>query len=71
MGRLNHHEIANSDVEVHPQEFLVEYNYGYVTDPDTTPIKSIDYDEMDHLLEFFQSEHDYYLMDVDLQMIKA
>ena len=49
MGRLNNHAIDNGDVEVHPSEFPVEFNSGYVTDPDTTPIKSIDDDEMDHL----------------------
>ena len=26
---------------------------------------------MDHLLEFFQKEHDYDLLDVDLQMLQA
>ena len=51
MGRLNNHAIHNGDVEVQPSEFPVEFNSGYVTDPDTTPIKSIDDDEMDHLLE--------------------
>ena len=35
------------------------------------PIKSIDDDEMDHLLEFFHSEHDDDLLDVDLQMLQA
>ena len=50
MGRLNHHVIGNFEVEVHPSEFTVEYNSESVTDPDTTPIKSIDDDEMDHLL---------------------
>ena len=50
MGRLNHHSIDNGDVEVHPSEFPVEFNSESVPDPDTTPIKSIDDDEMDHLL---------------------
>ena len=57
MGRLNHHAIDNGDVEVHPSEFPVEFISEFVPDLDTTPIKSIDDDEMDHLLELFQSEH--------------
>ena len=44
MGRLNHHAIDNSDVEVHPSDFSVEFNSESVPDPDTTPIRSIDYD---------------------------
>ena len=31
-----------------------EYNYESVLDTETTPIKSIDDNEMDHLLELFQ-----------------
>ena len=50
MGRINHHYIDKSDVEVHPSEFLFEYRYEYFIDPDTTPIKPIDDDKMDHLL---------------------
>ena len=53
MGRMNHHNIDNGDVEVHPWYFPVESNSESVPDPDTNPIKSIDDDEMDHLLEFF------------------
>ena len=53
MGRLNHHAIDNGDVDVHPSEFPFEYNSESVPDTDTTPIKSIDDDEMDHLLELF------------------
>ena len=49
-------KIPTSDVPV-------ESNYESVPDPETTSIKSIDDDEMDHLLEFFHSEHDdYFLM---------
>ena len=70
MVRLNHHAIYNSDVEFHPSGFPVEYNSEYVPDPDTTPIKSIHGDKMDHILEFFHSEHDNDLMDVDLQIIQ-
>ena len=50
MGRLNHYSIDNGDFEVHPSEFSVESNSESVPDPDTIPIKSIDDDEMDHLL---------------------
>ena len=71
MGRLNHHSIYNGDVEVHLSEFPVESNSESVTDPDTTPIKSTGYDEMDHLLEFFHTEHDDDEMDADLCMIQA
>ena len=42
MGRLNHHVIDNGNVEVHPSEYPFEYTYGYVTDMDTTMIKSMD-----------------------------
>ena len=52
-GRINHHAIDNIDVKVPTSEFPVEFNPESVPDPDTTPIKSIDDDEMDHLLEFF------------------
>ena len=71
MGRLNHNVIDNGDVEVHPSEFLVESNSESVLDPYTTPIKSIDDDEMDHLLELFHSGHDDDLMGVDFQMLQA
>ena len=53
MGRIINHAIDNGDIEFHPSEFPVESNSEYVPDPDTTPIKSIDDYEMDHLLEFF------------------
>ena len=55
MGRLNHHTIDNGDVEVHPLEFPFEYNSEYVQYLDTTMTRSIDDDEMDHLLELFHS----------------
>ena len=55
MGRLKNHVIDNDDVEAHPSEFTFEYNSEYVSDKDITPIKSIDNDESDHLLEFFHS----------------
>ena len=50
MGRLNHNGIDNGDVKVHPSEFPFESNSESVPYPDTTLIKSIDGDEMDHLL---------------------
>ena len=50
MRRLNCHAIDNEYVEVHPSKFPVEYNSGSVTDPDTSLIKSVDDDKMDHLL---------------------
>ena len=71
MGILNHHSIDNGDGEVHPSDFSVEFKYESVPDPDTTPIKSIDDDEMDHLLELFHSEHDKDLLDVDLHMLQV
>ena len=69
MGRVNHHAFDNVDIEVHPSEFPFGFNYEYVPDPDTTPIKSIDDYEMDHMIELFHSEHDEYIFDVDLQML--
>ena len=68
MGKLNHHAIDNGDIT---SDIPVESNYESVPDPDTTLIKSIYDDEMDHLLEFFHSEHDEDLLDVDLQMLQA
>ena len=71
MGRLNHHSIVNGNVKIPTSDFPIESNSESVPDPDTTPIKSIDDDEMDNLLEFFHSEHDDNLLDVDLQMLQA
>ena len=39
MGRLNHHDIYNGDVEVYPSDYPLEYAYDSITDPDTTPKK--------------------------------
>ena len=66
MGKFNNHAIDNCDVKVHTSDFTVDFNSESVPDPDTTTIKSIDGDEMDHILEFFRSEHDEDLLDVDL-----
>ena len=71
MGRINNHAIDNGDVKVHTSYFPVEFNSESVPDTDTPPIKSIDDYEIYHLLEFFHSEHDEYLLDVDLQMLQS
>ena len=68
MGKLNRHAINNGDIT---SDVPVESNYDSVPDPDITPIKSFDDDEMDHLLELFHSEYDDDLLDVDLQMLQA
>ena len=68
IGKLNHHAIDNVDIN---SDVPVDSSYDSILDPDTTPIKSIDDDEMDHLLEFFHSEHDDDLLDVDLQMLQV
>ena len=39
MERLNHNDIDNGDVEVHPSDFLAEYNPEYVPDTDANMIK--------------------------------
>ena len=55
MGKLNHHAIDNCDVKITTSEFPVDSKYDPVPYPYTTPIKSIDDGEMDHLLELFHS----------------
>ena len=50
MGKLNHCAIYNGDVKIPTSDVPVDSNYDSVPDPDTTPIKSIDDDEMDNLL---------------------
>ena len=55
MGKLNHHVIDNGDIT---SDVPVDSSYDSVPYRDTPPIKSIDDDEMYHLLEFFHSEHD-------------
>ena len=66
MRRINHHSIDNGDVEVHPLEFTFESTNKYDPYTDTNPTKSIDDDEMYHLLEFFHSEQDDDILDIDL-----
>ena len=51
MRKLNYHAVDNCTVKIPTAEFTIESNYESVPDPDTTLIKSIDDDEMDHLLE--------------------
>ena len=68
--RLNHRVIDNGDIEVHPSDFPFESNSESVPDPDTTLIKLIDGDEMDHILELSHSEHDDDLLDVDLHILQ-
>ena len=70
MGRLNHHDIDNGDFQVHPSEFVFEYNSESVPYSDTTTIKSIDDYEMDYLMELFHSEYDGNGVDVELQMLQ-
>ena len=70
MGRLNHHAIDNGDDEVHPSDFAVKFNSESVPYTDTTPVKSIYDDEMDHLLVFFHSEYDEDILDVDINMLQ-
>ena len=70
MGRINHHSIDNGDVEFHPSYFPSESNSESIPDTETTLIKSIDDDKMDHLLELFHSIHDDDLLDVDLQILQ-
>ena len=50
MGKLNHHAIDNGDVKFHTLDFPVEFISESFPDPDTTPIKSIEDDEIDNLL---------------------
>ena len=71
MGRLNYHSIDNGYVKFHNSEFPVEFNSESVPDPDTTSIKLIDDDEMDHFLELFHSEQNEDILDVDLQMFQS
>ena len=71
MGILNHHAVDNVDVEFYPSEHPFESTYESVPDPDTTPIKSIDDNEMDQLLGFFPSDHDYDLLDIHLHMFQS
>ena len=65
-GGLNQHDIYNDAVEFHPSYSPFESNSESVPDLETTLIKSIDDDEMDHILELIHPENDDDLLDVDL-----
>ena len=54
-GEINHHAIDNGDIKIPTSDVPVESNYDSVPYPYITPIKSIDGDEIDHLLELFHS----------------
>ena len=71
MGEINHRVIDNSDAKILTSDSSVEYNYESVPDTDNTPIKSINDDEIDHLLRLFHSELDEDLLDVDFQMLQG
>ena len=71
MGRLNQHSIYNGGVEVHSSEFPVELKSESISDPDATPNKPIDDNEMDHILEIIHSEHDEDIMCIDIHMLQA
>ena len=71
MGKLNNNSIDNGDVKIPTSDVPVDSNSESVPDPNTTPNKSIDEDEMDHLLELSRSEHYENLLDVDFQMLQA
>ena len=60
LGKLNQHAIYNGDIKITTSDFPVESNYESIYD-----------DEMDHLMEFFHSEHDEDILDVDLHMLQA
>ena len=68
MGILNRYSIDNGDVEVHASKYPFESTYESGPDPDNNIIKLFNDDEMDHLLEFFRSKHDGYLLGVYLQL---
>ena len=69
-GILNNYAIDNGDVEFQPSEFPVESHYESFPYTDSTPIKSIDDDEIYRLLELFHSEHDEDIIDVDPQVLQ-
>ena len=71
MGGLNHNSIDIGDIDVRPSEFPVESNSESVPDSDTTLIKSMYDDKTDHLLEISHSEHDEYILDIDIQILQA
>ena len=69
MGKLNHHVIDNVDAKVYTLDFPFEFNSESVTDTENTMIRSIDDNEIDHLLELFHRGYDGDILDDDLQML--
>ena len=57
--------------QVYPSEYPFKYTSNSVPNTDTTPIKSIDDDEMKQLVKLFHSENDYGILNVDLQMLQT
>ena len=47
--------LDTGDSEFYPSDYLLEYTSDYIPDLYNLPIKSIDDDELDQLLEFFHS----------------
>ena len=45
--------LDTGDSEVYPSDYLLEYTSDYIPDLYNLPIKSIDDDELDQLLELF------------------
>ena len=71
LGRLYHLSVDNGDAKFPNSEFPVEFKSESFMDLDTTQIKSIENDEIYHLLELSHSEHDEDILDVDLQMLQT
>ena len=70
MGRLNHHELDNGDVEVYPSYYSLEYPFDYVPEPDNTLNKYINDDEMEQIPESFPLDKNSDILDIDLQMLQ-
>ena len=70
-GRLNHHAVDNGDLDIYPTDYALKYGYDSVPEPYNTPIKSIDDDEMEQILQLSHLEHDDDLLDLDQYMIQA
>ena len=70
MGILNHRKVDNGDVEVYTLDHPLEYTSTSVPYLDNIPINSINYYELDQLLELFQSKYDGDIFDVYLQILQ-
>ena len=53
MGIQNNHAVDNENIEFYYSEYPFESKSDYFPDLDNTPIKSIDDDEIDQLIELF------------------